>query len=219
MKKILLRIAGFLLLLALISQILSGCLSFRMSSKEIDDYFKEKQLSYQLDTFPFKDYSIHYISTDNDSLPLVIFVHGSPGSLSSFIEFAGDKTLRKNVSMISIDRPGYGESNYGKSMESLKEQAKCIQTLVNQKSKNRSVILVGHSLGGPIIATVAMEYPDLVQGLIFVGASVSAELEPEENWFRYPLYTPLLRWVLPKSFRVTNDEIYKLKPQLEKMED
>jgi pimeloyl-ACP methyl ester carboxylesterase len=50
-----------------------------------------------------------------------------------------------------------------------------------------------------------------------VAASIDPELEPNETWFRAPLATPFLSWVLPRSFRASNEEIYQLEPQLEEM--
>ncbi len=64
---------------------------------------------------------------------------------------------------------------------------------------------------------MAIEHPDLVDGLIIVAGSIDPELEPNELWFRAPLATPFLSWVLPRSLRASNEEIYHLKPELEKM--
>ncbi len=49
-----------------------------------------------------------------------------------------------------------------------------LELVVNQKT-----ILVGHSLGGPVIARTAMDYPDLVDGLILVGGSIDPEMEKD----------------------------------------
>jgi pimeloyl-ACP methyl ester carboxylesterase len=64
---------------------------------------------------------------------------------------------------------------------------------------------------------MAMEYPELVDGLIIVAGSIDPELEPNETWFRAPLATPFLSWILPGAFRSSNEEIYQLKPELEAM--
>ena len=61
-----------------------------------------------------------------------------------------------------------------------------------------------------------MDYPELVDGLILVAPSIDPELEPEE-WYRVLFATPFLSWLLPRSIRASNDEIYKLKPELEEM--
>lgn len=92
-----------------------------------------------------------------------------------------------------------------------------MKPLLEEHKKNRPIILVGHSLGGPLIARMAIDYPSLVDGLIIVAGSIDPELEPNETWFRAPLATPFLSWILPRSFRASNEEIYQLKPQLEMM--
>ena len=89
--------------------------------------------------------------------------------------------------------------------------------LLKENKAGRPLILVGHSLGGPLIALMAIEHPDLVDGLVIVAGSIDPELEPNETWFRAPLATPFLSWVLPRSLRASNEEIYHLKPELEKM--
>jgi pimeloyl-ACP methyl ester carboxylesterase len=55
--------------------------------------------------------------------PLVIFVHGSPGSLSAFIDFMTDSILLQSARLISVDRPGFGDANFGYAESSLARQA------------------------------------------------------------------------------------------------
>jgi pimeloyl-ACP methyl ester carboxylesterase len=196
--------------------LMDSCMQFRMSKTEVDNFFKGKM-------YPGVEYSyyvgrqnINYVIAGNDSLPLVIFIHGSPGSLSAFIDFMDDTLLLEKVRMISVDRPGFGSSNFGYAEPSLEKQSAELKPILEKHKNNRPIYLVGHSLGGPLIARMAIDYPELVDGLIFVAGSVDPELEPYE-WFRAPLATPFLKWALPRSMRASNDEIYQLKPQLEAM--
>lgn len=187
-----------------------------MSSSEIEEYFKDEEVKPKLKMNTYKDRVINYAVIESGKKPLVIFLHGAPGSLSAFIDYLKNKDLQESVNMISVDRPGYGHSNFGKQETSLKKQAFYISKLIKEYKKNNSVILVGHSLGGPIAAKVAMEYPDLVQGLIIVAGSIDPSQEKEE-WYR-PLGRGLLGKIfLPNSFWVTNEEIYNLKNELEMM--
>ncbi|MDP4678827.1 MAG: alpha/beta hydrolase [Cyclobacteriaceae bacterium] len=157
---------------------------------------------------------INYTLIESGDKPLVVFLHGAPGSLSAFIDYLKNKELQESVNMISVDRPGYGHSNFGKEETSLEKQDFYISELIKLHRGTKSVILIGHSLGGPIVAKVAMKYPELVQGLIIVAGSIDPELEKEE-WYR-PLGRGLLgKLFLPKSFWVTNEEIYHLKNELE----
>ncbi len=200
----------------LLFQLTSGCFSFRMSKSEIKEYFIHSDQKPIITKYKIGGRRINYASIGGDSLPTVIFFHGAPGSWSAFISFLADTTLSKKAKLISVDRPGYGYSDFGNSMPSLDKQAELLKKIL-EDNQTTPTILVGHSLGGPIIAKLAMKYPDLVNALIMAAPSIDPQLEPNEFWFRMPLHTPFLRWVLPTSLRVTNDEIYFLKDELEEM--
>ena len=196
--------------------LMDSCMQFRMSKTEVDNFFKNKMYKGTEYSYHVGRQKINYLIAGNDSLPLLVFVHGSPGSLSAFIDFMDDTVLLEKVQMISVDRPGFGDSNFGYAEPSLEKQAQDLKPILVKHKNNRPVYLLGHSLGGPLIARMAMDYPELVDGLIFVAASVDPQLEPDE-WFRAPLATPFLKWLMPRSLRASNDEIYQLKPQLEEM--
>lgn len=204
------------LLLAGLLLFLDSCVQFRMSQSEIDNYFKNRPQKALTQSYYVGKQKINYAIVGSDSLPLVIFVHGSPGSLSAFIDFLGDSILTTRAQLVSVDRPGFGASNFGYAEPSLELQAAELKPILEKHKGQRPIILVGHSLGGPVIARMAMDYPELVDGLVFVAASIDPDLEPKE-WFRAPLATPFLKWMLPRSLRASNDEIYKLKPELQKM--
>lgn len=190
-------------------------MQFRMSRSEIDHYFDHQQKKGTFHAFHNGNRLVTYVQAGDDTLPLVIFVHGSPGSLSAFIHFLRDSTLLQHTQLITLDRPGFGASNFGYAEPSLQKQAALFKPILEQHKHQRPIILVGHSLGGPVIARMAMDYPELVDGLVIVAGSIDPELEPNETWFRAPLSTPFLKWILPRSFRASNDEIYKLKPELQ----
>ncbi|NJM26321.1 MAG: alpha/beta hydrolase [Bacteroidia bacterium] len=103
------------------------------------------------------------METDNDANAVVIFVHGSPGSLDAFIHFLTDSILLQRAVLVSVDRPGFGQSNFGVAEPSLHQQGELLMPLLNRyKKENKSIFLVGHSLGGPLIARMAIDHPDLV---------------------------------------------------------
>jgi pimeloyl-ACP methyl ester carboxylesterase len=189
-----------------------------MSTSKVDQYFAFRKITASQKKYSSGSRTVHYVETGDSTKPSVVFVHGSPGSLSAFIHFLADTSLLKECHLITADRPGFGYSNYGRVETSLEKQAATFEPLLEKLKKNgQPVILVGHSLGGPLIARIAMDYPSLVDKLIIVAGSIAPDLEPKEGWFRAPLATPFLSWTLPRSFRVSNEEIYKLKPELEKM--
>jgi pimeloyl-ACP methyl ester carboxylesterase len=197
--------------------VMHSCMTFRMSSSEIDEFIKTNKIKGSQQEYETGSRVIHYVTSGDSTKPLVLFVHGSPGSLSAFIHFLKDSTLTERAFLITTDRPGFGHSNFGWGEGSLSKQSEALKPILERYKLNRPVILIGHSLGGPLIAKMAMDYPELVDGLIIVAGSIDPELEPNETWFRAPLATPFLSWVLPRSLRASNEEIYHLKPELQKL--
>jgi pimeloyl-ACP methyl ester carboxylesterase len=206
-------VVGSLILIVL----MDSCLQFRMSKKEINSYFEKKEKKGTLHQYEFDHQKINYLKVGDEELPLVVFVHGSPGSLSAFIDFMADTVLLSKAQLITVDRPGFGESNFGYGEKSMARQSSVLKPLIEKNKLSRRVILVGHSMGGPVISRMAMDYPELIDGLVIVAGSIDPDLEPNETWFRAPLATPFLRWILPRSFRASNQEIYHLKPELQEM--
>ena len=205
-----------LLTSAAILLLLDSCLQFRMSKKEVDEYFADKQVNGTLSSYEIGPQVIRYLETGPTDGPTVLFVHGSPGSLSSFIDFMSDTSLNKRAHLITVDRPGFGYSNFGNAEPSIQKQAALLKPLVEKNNTHRPIVLVGHSLGGPVVARMAMDFPDLIDGVILVAPSIDPSLEPKE-WYRTLFATPFLSWILPRSIRASNDEIYNLKPELEEM--
>lgn len=207
----------FLLFFCVVFFTMHSCMTFRASQAEINSYFKEKGVAGRLEEYETGSREIHYAVAGDSTAPLVLFIHGSPGSLSAFIHFLTDTILLDKALLVTTDRPGFGFSNFGNAEPSLLRQATALKPILVRFQENRPIILVGHSLGAPLIARMAIEYPQLVDGLIIVAGSIDPELEPDETWFRAPLATPFLSWILPRAFRSSNEEIYQLEPQLREM--
>ncbi|MEL6656291.1 MAG: alpha/beta fold hydrolase [Bacteroidota bacterium] len=162
--------------------------------------------------------TVNYLSIiKNDTLPIVVFAHGSPGSLSDYEPYLQDTVFGKDLNFIAIDRPGFGYSNFGQAEGSLQYHADAMAAVV-EDYPDAPKIAVGHSMGGPVIAKAAMEYPAHFRGLVFVAPSVSPALEPA-TWWRKLLNIPPIRWLAPPAFRVCNQEIIPLRGELEIMEN
>ena len=189
-----------------------------MSQKEIDKKFmgyEMKPVEHQMEE---KGVKMNYAEIGSDSLPVAFFVHGSPGSWGGFIDFMKDTLLLKKVKIVAVDRIGFGNSDFGNGEKSLIVQAELLKPIVAKfKKSGKKIILIGHSLGGPMIARMAMDYPELIDNLIIVAGSIAPDLEPNEKWFRIPMDFMPISILIPASFRASNHEILYLKPELEKM--
>ncbi len=213
----------FVLLLLIVG--LPQCVSVRMSDKKVKAYFADRPVK---PTFGFYDLpspdgvrTLHYARLsaplpNADTLPTVLFIHGSPGSWDSFIRFFTDSLLYSRAQLVSADRPGFGKSDLGEPERSLRAQAANLAPLLRLGHARRKPILVGHSLGGPVAVRLAMDYPNDVGGLILVAPSIDPALEKFE-WYRHVGNVfPFRQW-LPTELDVSNQEILPLRDELTRM--
>ena len=155
-----------------------------------------------------------YKDRDKGPKPLVIFVHGTPGGWHNQASFLYDEFLRDHFHMISMDRLGHG-SSIGKIEPSLQAQAASFKALLDRDTTGNGAIMVGHSLGGPIVARTAMDYPDQVSGLIFIASS--GDPKRSLKWYNtVGVFLPI-SWFVPKDLKRANREILPLKKQLKAM--
>lgn len=143
----------------------------------------------------------------------VFFVHGSPGSLDAFTDYLIDSQLQAVATLITYDRFGYGNSQPEPSDLSLIRQSEQLFALTSYFDKKHN-IFVGHSLGCSIIARLAMDHPEVVDGLVMVSAPIDPALEPS-SWWRPLLDFPMVSIAMPHSFRISNKELAPLKKDLE----
>jgi len=205
---------GLLGILLIVNQF--GCMTAHESeSTQYETLRKKGGGEAQFGRYDINGRNMHYTFTGNDSLPVVIMVHGSPGSSADMLDYLADSTMLQHVNIVAVDRPGFGESDYGRAETSVQEQAAVLVPLV-EKFKHGKVIMVGHSYGGPVIARFAMDYPQLVDGLVIVAGSIDPELEPP-TWWKRPFDLPVIRLIVPSALRISNREILPLRAELEKM--
>lgn len=165
-----------------------------------------------------KTHNVHFIGFDTSHAVTVLFVHGSPGSANGWSGLLTDSVLLQHVNTLAIDRPGYGLSEGGGAVTSLAMQAEVTVPILSLMKKRGKVILVGHSYGGPVVARMAMDYPQLVDGLIIVAGSVDPELE-KPKWYNEMATKTMVQWLLPHDMVLSNHEIMPLKQELELMDD
>lgn len=203
------------LLFIVFSQVVSSCVSFSMSDRKVDEFFAESQVKPVSEFYKVDGYQMHYKVLDLDKDATLIFVHGTPGSWDAFISYFKDSAYYQQAVVISPDRPGFGKSSYGKPVASLEEQSKLLAPILEKYPAPR--ILIGHSLGGPLVARMAMDYPELVEGIVMLAPALAPDLEPEEDWFRVPMRWPVVEGLVPMILRVSNEELIYLKEELELM--
>ncbi|MCC6279395.1 MAG: alpha/beta hydrolase [Saprospiraceae bacterium] len=223
MRRIL-RFTCYSLLVLLLTWIIamqSGCMDMRTPNSAWAEQLRAKGqvlVPQFLDVASSTGRSIHAVAVITvDSLPWVFMLHGSPGSADAYLDYLADTSLSHQANLVAIDRAGFGYSDYGKAETSLQRQAADVKAVADRLAPGRKILLVGHSLGSPVIFRFAMDYPDQTAGIVNVAGSVDAGLEPHP-WWQSVLDVPPMSWLLPGSFWASNHEIRYLAPELKWME-
>ncbi len=209
------------LLLVWVIAVQAGCLSLRTPDREWQPKLKAsgQTISPQfLDIPGGKSRTIHAVLLSaNDSLPLLMMAHGSPGSADAYLQYMADTGLTRMARIVSLDRPGFGyTTGFGKPEPSQEVQAAALKSVADALAPGKKVLLLGHSLGGAVIARFAMDYPELTAGLVIVAGSIDPKQE-KHPWWQSVVHAPPVRWLTPKSLWTSNAEIIPLEKELEVM--
>jgi len=195
--------------------LITSCIEFRITDEDARGELAETGASIQFDDLLVGERNMHFAFSGKEQENLIVFVHGSPGSWNVFIDFFKADSILNHTDILAIDRPGFGKSGYGMAEPDLEKQAMLIKEVIS-KFDHSKIILIGHSLGGPVIARMAMDYPALFDGLIMIAPSIDPEMEKDE-WYRGVINTKLGAALTPQEFEVSNDEILPLKGELIQM--
>lgn len=142
--------------------------------------------------------------------PRLILVHGTPGSAAAWADYL--LTPPPGLELVAIDRPGFGRSGPEHALPSLADQAAAVRAVL--PDDGRPVLLLGHSLGGPVVARVAADDPLRIAAVVLLAASLSPELETIHPMQRVGAWAPV-RGLLPRAIRNANAELMALKPELQ----
>jgi pimeloyl-ACP methyl ester carboxylesterase len=156
------------------------------------------------------NYALSYLEAGDKDGRLAIFVHGTPGDATAWGDYL--MNVPRGYRYVSLDRPGFGHSGPDDAVVSLAEQAEAIAAFIRSNGA-KPAVLVGHSLGGPIIAQAAVDTPDLVAALVILAGSLDPAQE-SVPFYQYVGDTWPVSALLPRWLRNTNREIIALEPQL-----
>ncbi len=134
---------------------------------------------------------LHVTEDGKPKRQLALLIHG--WSSSWFAMSPLIPLFNRRFRCMAVDLPGYGESPRGPERASIKGYADLLADLIRQVSPNQPVILVGHSMGGMISLTLALEYPELVERLILLCPTISGNLSFFINFYTAPVV--ILEWI------------------------
>lgn len=151
----------------------------------------------------------------------VVFIHG----LGSYMPVWTHNldALARDYRVIAIDLPGYGKSSKDNFTYSMQFFAQAVRAVVQQLGATRPV-LVGHSMGGQIAMTYALQYPGEVEALVLSSPAGLEEFGDGEARWLSDAVTPTFTcaadseaiWVrhVQNFYRVPKDSEFMVKDRL-----
>ena len=215
----LLRTLGVLLVLFIIACfIFDHYVQFRKDDQELRESYLATGVPAAISYYESNGRKLRYVTVGDDSLPgTLLFLHGSPGSMSYYGRRFRDDTINRLFRIFAVDRPGYGYSGFGDPEPSIQKQSEMIRPILDSLHQaRRPIIIVGSSYGASIAARMAMDHPELIDGLVLTVPALGPGLETY-FWFTGIIESPAIRWFIPRLFRSANTEKVHHRGELEKM--
>jgi len=104
----------------------------------------------------------------------VLFIHGAGGGQYTWSFQKG--FFEKHFNPIIIELPGHGESE-GEGENEIGKYAEHVHGFLKVLNLSK-VFLVGHSMGGAIVQTMALRYPEVIKGNVLVGTGAKLRVFP-----------------------------------------
>jgi pimeloyl-ACP methyl ester carboxylesterase len=104
----------------------------------------------------------------------ILFVHGAGGGQYTWSYQKG--FFEKEFNPIMIELPGHGESE-GEGEQEVVRYAEHVHAFLKALGL-RKVFLVGHSMGGAIVQTLALSHPEMMKGIVLVGTGARLKVLP-----------------------------------------
>lgn len=113
------------------------------------------------------DHTIHYLEGGSGEQVLIL-LHGIFAEKDHWVQFT--RTLKKDFYLIIPDLPGFGDSSRLKEASyHYEEQSHRLHAFL-QALNIEQIHLAGNSMGGALASRFALNYPDKVKSLAFIGA-------------------------------------------------
>lgn len=176
---------------------------------EIEEHYPDGDFP-ALQHIQLSDRSLQYVEMPGAGGTPLLFIHGSPGNWQAWSAFLNHPALADFGPRLAVDRPGFGGSQAGGIVTDLRQQGKLLGQLLPQ---DQATILVGHSLGSPVAAWMAIDFPQSICGVISIAGSLAPALEGM-RWYNEVATWKVFHPLIPKALIDSNHEMQGLQDEL-----
>lgn len=110
----------------------------------------------------------------------VVFVHGWSCDHMYWENQIDHLMQNSKYKIVAIDLAGHGHSGMERTSYTIESFAKDVEAVANELNLNK-IILIGHSMGGPVILDASRLLKDRLLGLIFVDTARDFSTKPTEE--------------------------------------
>lgn len=210
------------ILVFFISVSLSSCFSrYIISAKQVRKHYAAKKVKPEERIIKNDTLALCIASVGADTLPMLLLIHGAPGSLWGYMNLMDDEDLQKRFHIVSVDRVGYGKSRLKmkkkhRYVTSIATQANALLPVFELNKSKEKVTVLGRSYGAPIAAKLVSLEPDKVKELIMVSPVIDPEKE-KFYWFSKWGRNSFIQLFLPGEFNTATAEKYSHSDELKKL--
>jgi pimeloyl-ACP methyl ester carboxylesterase len=104
----------------------------------------------------------------------IVLLHGFIESRRIWDEFAA--SLAQELTVLTIDLPGHGESDVLADVHTMEMMAEIVSEVMTKEGINAGVI-VGHSMGGYVALAFGQQYPEKVSGLVLFHSQAAPDTD------------------------------------------
>ena len=140
--------------------------------------------------YAYQDTVCHVMTSDSISLyvhvkgegPMCLYLHGGPGSGSTWMEAVSGHILEKRFTMVYLDQRGVCKSETPKNDDfSFARQIQDWEE-VRQALGIDHWLLMGHSWGGILMMGYWKAHPNVIDGMMFINCTLSRDTSFVDSW-------------------------------------
>lgn len=182
MKNLTLLLTGIILAMAI-----QGCATshfYQLDSIEYDDL----DYGFTVHKLAVRNINMAYID-EGQSDEVLVLVHGLGTYAKGWLR--NIEPLSKHYRVIAVDLPGYGKSDKGYYEYTMDFNAQVLVELLDALEIEKATF-VGHSMGGQISMTIALNYPERVNKLVLISPAGFERFDDGEGAWMTGVMTPEL---------------------------
>ncbi|WP_437397888.1 alpha/beta fold hydrolase [Flagellimonas lutimaris] len=131
-------------------------------------------------SLPNQNLEIHYQQAGHGKAKWVL-IHGLGSYSKAYIKILSD--LPKHVEAYALDLPGFGDTPLNGTTITMENYAAVVDGFIKELGL-KNVVLAGHSMGGQVAITAAIQQPKWLKSLVlFAPAGIERFTEKDHAWF------------------------------------